>query len=379
MTARRLAAPELDKDARASATAMIGMPIRVELWNHEASRDVIRHYAWGLGDDNPLYSEPDYAARSPWGGIIAPPTFFYAIFDAVVAPGLPDIQWFYSGVDCEFHEPIRRNDSFTVKADYVDAKAVSGKRVSGMLVQTGDVRYLNQHGRLATRVLSHCFRVPRQTAQGGLSYAPRKEHRYSDAEMAALEKAILGEYRRGADTLYWEDVKADEALPGTARGPLNRLDMTCYYAGAVGTSGYKSTKLKWMYAHWARTAPEKLPNNYDPSYYSAAVSPSIGHQDEAVATSELGMPGPYDNGPQRIGMISTCVTNWMGDAGFLRRYSVRIKLPVIFGDTTWTKGVVTGKRRDGDKGIVDLRVWSENQLGETTASGQAEVVLPMRG
>jgi acyl dehydratase len=379
MTAQRLAAPELDNDALAQAKAMIGMPIRVELWNHEASRDVIRHYAWGLGDDNPLYSDPDYAARSTWGGIIAPPTFFYAIFDAVVAPGLPDIQWFYSGVDCEFHEPVRRNDSFRVEAAYVDAKSVSGKRVANMLVQTGDVRYLNQHGRLATRVLSHCFRVPRQTAKGGLSYAPRKEHRYSAAEMNALEKAILGEVRRGADTLYWEDVKADDALPGTVRGPINRLDMTCYYAGAVGTSGYKSTRLKWLYADWARNAPNKLPNNYDPSYYSAAVSPSIGHQDEAVATSELGMPGPYDNGPQRIGMISTCVTNWMGDAGFLSRYSVRVKLPVIFGDTTYTKGAVTGKRRDGERGIVDLRVWSENQLGETTATGTAEVVLPLRG
>ena len=78
-------------------------------------------------------------------------------------------------------------------------------------------------------------------------------------------------------------------------------------------------------------------------------------------------------------MISTCLTNWMGDAGFLRRYSVRVKLPVIFGDTTYTKGTVTGKRRDGDRGIVEVKVWAENQLGETTATGTAEVELPFRG
>ena len=378
MTAKRLAAPTLEDDALAAARAMIGMPIRVELWNHEASRDVIRHYAWGLGDDNPLYCDPDYAARTRWGGIIAPPTFFFGIFDAVVAPGLPDIQWFYSGVDCEFAEPIRRGDSFTVKADYVDAKALSGKRVSNMLVQTGDVRYSNQHGRVASRVLSHTFRVPRLAARGGLAYPPRKEHRYTQEELGAIEKAVLGEFRRGDETLFWEQVKVGEKLPGTTRGPLNRLDMTCYYAGAVGTSGYKSTKLKWTYAHLARTAPDQLPNNYDPSYYSAAVSPSIGHQDEAVATSELGMPGPYDNGPQRIGMIATCLTNWMGDAGSLARYSMRIKLPVIFGDTTITRGEVTGKRRDGKRGLVDARVWAENQLGEVTATGTAEIELPVR-
>ena len=376
---KRLAAPELDHDALAQARALIGMPIRVELWNHEASRDVIRHYAWGLGDDNPLYCDPDYAARTPWGGIIAPPTFFFGIFDAVVAPGLPDIQWIYSGADCEFHEPIRRNDSFRVEADYVDARALSGKRVANMLVQTGDVRYFNQHGRLATRVQSHCFRIARQGARSGMRYAPRKEHRYTADELAAIEKAVLGEFRRGAQVLHWEDVRVGEPLPGTVRGPINRLDMTCYYAGAVGTSGYKSTKLKWTYAHWARQSPGKLPNNYDPSYYSAAVSPSIGHQDEAVATSEIGMPGPYDNGPQRIGMLSTCLTNWMGDAGFLRRYSARVKMPVIFGDTTYTKGEVTGKRREGERALVEAKVWAENQLGEVTATGTADIELPTRG
>jgi acyl dehydratase len=44
-------------------------------WNEEATRDGIRHYAYGFGDDNPLYCDPDYAATTRWGGIIAPPGF----------------------------------------------------------------------------------------------------------------------------------------------------------------------------------------------------------------------------------------------------------------------------------------------------------------
>ena len=45
------------------------MPITdtVEPWCHEATRDNIRHYAHGIGDDNPLWCDPDYAARHALG------------------------------------------------------------------------------------------------------------------------------------------------------------------------------------------------------------------------------------------------------------------------------------------------------------------------
>jgi acyl dehydratase len=374
-----LKAPALDADALEQARAMIGMPIRIEQWNHEASRDTIRHYAWGIGDDNPLWCDPVYAAKTRWGGIVAPPTFLYGVFDAVVAPGLPDIQWIYSGADWTFFHPVRRNDEIVAKARYVDATEVRGKRVARMLVQTGEIDYVNQRGETVARALSHCFRVPRQAAAGGLNYQPRAAQRYSTEDLARIEQAVLSEYRRGADTLYWEDVKAGDVLPGTVRGPINRLDMTCYYAGAVGTSGYKSTRLKWLNVHRARNAPDQLPNNYDASYYAAAVSPSIGHQDEAIATTELGMPGAYDNGPQRIGFMAAAVTNWMGDDAFMRALSVRVKLPVIFGDTSSFKGEVTGKRMENGSPLVDLKIWAENQLGETTATGTAAVELRRRG
>src|SRR3546814_20367924 len=36
----------------------------VEPWNYEATRDGIRHYAHGIGDDNPLWCDPTYAAKT---------------------------------------------------------------------------------------------------------------------------------------------------------------------------------------------------------------------------------------------------------------------------------------------------------------------------
>ena len=369
----------LPEDDLEQARSLIGMPIRTELWNNEATRDTIRHYAWGIGDDNPLYCDPDYAARTRWKTVIAPPTFFFGVFDAVVAPGLPDVHWFYAGADWIFHKPAMRGDEFRVDARYTDAHRVGGERVGRMILQTGTVDYYNQRDEKLATVLSHCFRVPRPGAEGALQYEPRQAQTYTRDELDAIEQAALNEYRRGADTLYWEDVEIGEKMPGTVRGPIVLMDMTTYYAGAVGTSGYKSTKLKWKYHYWANHDPDRLPNNYDPSYYGAAVLPSIGHQDSKIAVTELGMPGPYDNGPQRIGMVATCATNWMGDDAMLRELKVRLRLPVIFGDVTYTKGEVTGKRREGGKGLVEARMWAENQLGQTTASGSALIELPLRG
>ena len=373
-----LLSPAISDNALAEARALLGMPIRIEQYNYEAARDVIRHYAWGIGDDNPLFSDPAYAGRTKWGTIIAPPTFFFGLWDAVVAPGLPDVQWYYSGIDAEFYHPIKRNDTITASAEYVAAEPLSGKTVSNMIVQTGDVRYTDQDGRLMTKVLSHCFRVARSSAKGGLSYAPREKHVFSDDELAQIAAAQVNEYVRGAEVLYWDDVEVGSVLPSTVRGPINQLDMTTYYCGAVGTSGYKSTKLRWKYKHWANTSPDKLPNNYDKSYYGAKVLPSIGHQDAKVATVDLGMPGPYDNGPQRCGMLTTVATNWIGDNGFVRQLSARLKMPVIFGDCNYFKGKVAGKRVVDGTGLVDLELWGENQFGQLTIKGSAVVEVPRR-
>ena len=34
-------------------------------WNNDVSADAIQHFAFGTSDSNPLWTDPDYAARSP--------------------------------------------------------------------------------------------------------------------------------------------------------------------------------------------------------------------------------------------------------------------------------------------------------------------------
>ena len=44
-------------------------------YNTEAAKDAIRHFAEGIGDDNPLWTDPAYAERTRWGTLLAPPSF----------------------------------------------------------------------------------------------------------------------------------------------------------------------------------------------------------------------------------------------------------------------------------------------------------------
>jgi hypothetical protein len=93
---------------------------------------------------------------------------------------------------------------------------------------------------------------------------------------------------------------------------------------------------------------------------------------------EVGMPGGYDVGPQRISWMGQHMTNWMGDAGFLRRLSVSVRRPNIFGDVSWCRADIVDKRVEDGAHVVDLALRVENQLGEVTAKGSATVVLPAR-
>ena len=72
------------------------------------------------------------------------------------------------------------------------------------------------------------------------------------------------------------------------------------------------------------------------------------------------------------------ITDWMGDAGFLRKLSFEMRRQQRPGDTMVCKGRVTGRRREGSEGIVELAVWAENEREGVTTPGEAVVALPLR-
>jgi hypothetical protein len=57
--------------------------------NFEVTWDGSRHFAFGYGDDNPLFCNPDYAKGTRWGTLIAPPTFHYTMGEDAAPSPIP--------------------------------------------------------------------------------------------------------------------------------------------------------------------------------------------------------------------------------------------------------------------------------------------------
>lgn len=72
---------KLTDDSFERSRKRIGVPIKLPNppHNDEVSRDGVRHFAYGYGDDNPLYCDPDHAAGTRWAGLVAPPAFLLSL------------------------------------------------------------------------------------------------------------------------------------------------------------------------------------------------------------------------------------------------------------------------------------------------------------
>ena len=71
---------------------LIGVPLRTagSINNEYATRTAILRFCEGIGDDNPLWTEEDYAKTTAHSGLIAPPSFIFACLGSIQIgwPGL---------------------------------------------------------------------------------------------------------------------------------------------------------------------------------------------------------------------------------------------------------------------------------------------------
>src|SRR3954462_2231684 len=109
--------PKITDAALDALRSRIGTPIEntAEPWCHEASRDNIRHWAHGIGDDNPLWCDPAYAGDTEYGRVAAPPSFIFALnrsFSGYVG-GLAGVHAMFAGIEVIWHKPMMVGDQFT--------------------------------------------------------------------------------------------------------------------------------------------------------------------------------------------------------------------------------------------------------------------------
>jgi acyl dehydratase len=139
----------------------------------------------------------------------------------------------------------------------------------------------------------------------------------------------------GEKKLSYEDVRVGDEAP-VLRHTLTRTDLV-KYAGASG--------------------------DFNPM-----------HHDE-VAAQAAGQPSVFGHGMFSMGMLGSALTDYVG-VGNVLRYQVRFARQTWPDEVLSTKVVVTGKREEDGKRLVELAVTLSNGDGEDKVVGEATAALP---
>ena len=126
----------------------------------EVEKGAIRRYADAVGDDNPLYYDEEYARKSRYGCIIAPPGFFgwakktissseglVGLIGAMIEAGYAGI--LDGGMAYDFYLPVRVGDTIVVSPKVADVALKEGK--TKMMIIRFEASYTNQNGDLVAK------------------------------------------------------------------------------------------------------------------------------------------------------------------------------------------------------------------------------------
>ena len=369
--------PKITDQALDALRARINVRIEntLEPWCHEATRDNIRHYAHGIGDDNPLWCDPAYAATTRYGGIVALPSFLFAtsrIISGYVG-GIPGVHAMWAGADWTWHKPVFRNQEITTEAWLKDLIEHDTKFAGRAIQQIYHVNFFNSDGDLVAEADSWCFRTDRdQAREQGTKYTEiraRPPRVYTTDDLQRLYQHYETETIRGATPRYWEDVTVGDALPTMAKGPMT---VTGFIAYAQGWGGLyiRANKLAWRQV-------SHHPGLGIPNRFGIPDCPERVHWEPEFALM-VGAPGAYDYGPERCSWLTHHLTNWMGDDGFLRKASCKIRRHNPEGDMLFIDGKVTRKFQEDGCHLVEIEQSAHNQDGELSVRGSGVVSLPTR-
>jgi acyl dehydratase len=351
-------------------------------WNESASRDGIRHYANGLGDDNPLWCDPDYAARTRWGGIVAPPGFLEGagLTPKVTTPpevksrgkgALSGVHMFWAGDHITFFSPVREGDRIWVRRFYVDIKEKERSRFGGRSAVSVRRRvYWNDAGDLIAIWDADFVHTERAAAaKRNTDDNPFEQHFYTDAELDEVDRHYALESVRGAEHRYVEDTVVGESVGTRFRGPLVTGDVIAWLQGN-GRHEIFPYRLNWKNR-------ERMGGFYSRNEFGAWDSAMRVHWDDSYARS-VGARRAYDYGMLRNAWIMHAVTDWMGDDAIIVAVDDRVTGLNTLGDLTKITGSVSSIDDTAGHPEVVCSLECHNQMGDRTAYGTVRVRLPSR-
>jgi hypothetical protein len=404
---------------------------------------MVRYNNQKYDPDNPLLSDAAYARSLGYQDIMAMPCYG-AHDDTFMVPYPPEARdtLLVSQLNhsVTIHRPVYPGDTLYLVSDsrhVIDRTPTEGSIYRHVAIHsTGSV--YNQRGEKVNdtvwRVTESLkiYKEGRRPVKMGFAemweapdWTSRPAHYYTDADWDFIRSVWANEKRRGAEPLYWEDVRIGDEPTWTADGPIDEsLAPTAPYG--MGSGGSRTLRKEIMDPAVFKTMvrgekdgiyrlPEReahippVPDGVKPFFMADPERAAAG----AVDTQDI-----HKAGPERAALINFLgrdlatrhLNNWMGDHGWLHNIRWGImpaeghaalgktvpadpeaeyflgKVPHmsgknvmahgLTGDLALVKSYVYDKYvRDGEF-MVDLAWWIETIEGDIWLAGGATVRLP---
>jgi acyl dehydratase len=322
-----------------------------------------------------LWCDPEYAATTSYGDIIAPPSFIFAcsrIISGYVG-GMPGIHAMFAGCDFTWMKPLRRNAQISTEAYLKDLVEHETRFAGRSVQQIYHVDFFDETGDQLASTDSWCFRTDRDIArESGSKYDSLKDKPLrvcSDEELERHNELYAAERIRGATPRFYEDIEVGEQLPTMAKGPMTVTGFICYAQGWGGLY-IRANKLAWQ-------MQSRHPATGIKNRFGIPDCPERVHWEEEFA-HKVGAPGAYDYGPERCSWMAHAITNWIGDDAMLTHLYTEIRRHNPAGDLLRIDGRVVAKREEGGRKLVDFELEALNQDGELSCRGTATASLPSK-
>ena len=337
----------------------------------------IRHFCKSIGDFNPLFADPDYAAKTSYGKQIVPPG---AILDMEQLDpereGLCGCRVILEASCLEWNRPILRGDSLHAKTVVTAVRAVPG--LDRVIVQDYETVVSNQEGEEVGVVKNSWRSYERGSAMELMLYGRREPASYTREQIEEIHQEYKQEEEsnlvRGATPRNWDDVQIGEEIPCIIKGPTTRTQRVTLWPD----SGFSGGRIVRWY-HGLGEGFEQYEKYPELFVINENGTPEPVESVEWLherAQYLLGVPGSLEMESERLHWTIQLLTNWQGDSGFLRKLDLKFPNINLMGDLTRCYGKVKNKCDDDGIHVVEIDIWNANQLGATVTIGTAEIVLP---
>jgi acyl dehydratase len=102
-------------------------------FEYEVGREKIREYAWAVGEQNPIYLDPDAARAAGFANVVAPPMFCVVYSARAMGPAVLDPElginlalMVHGGQEFEWFEPVVAGDTITTRVTIKDLYEKNG-------------------------------------------------------------------------------------------------------------------------------------------------------------------------------------------------------------------------------------------------------------